>query len=130
MATQEPIRVLVVDDHTLVREALASLVNSLKGVQLVATAVNGAEAIQLCAQFRPDVVLMDLIMPVMNGIIATEIIRRDFPQTQVIILTSFIHDIHIQAARNAGAAGCLSKGISIQELAQAIRQAQNGLILT
>lgn len=129
MAAEEPIRVLVVDDHTLVREALASLIRSLPGIELVATATGGEEAIELCARLRPDVLLMDLMMPGMNGVSATEIIRRDFPQVQVIILTSFIHNIHVQAARNAGAVGCLSKGISTEELAKAIRLAKKGLPL-
>jgi NarL family two-component system response regulator LiaR len=129
MATEERIRVIVVDDHALVRDALASLIKTLPGIVLVATATGGAEAIQLCAQLRPDVMLVDLMMPGMNGVAVTEVIRRDFPQTQVIILTSFIHNIHVQAARKAGAVGCLSKGISTPELTEAIRQAKKGIPL-
>lgn len=129
MATDKPIRVIIVDDHTLVREALASLLRSLRGIELVGVAKGGIEAIQLCAQLRPDVILMDLMMPDLNGIAATQEIRRDFPQTQVIILTSFIHNIHVQSAHNAGAVGCLSKGISTEELAQAIQKANQGLSL-
>jgi two-component system, NarL family, response regulator LiaR len=129
MATDERIRVIIVDDHTLVREALASLLRSLREIELVGVASSGEEAIKLGAQLRPDVVLMDLMMPGINGIAATQEIRRDFPQTQVIILTSFIHNIHVQAARNAGAVGCLSKGISTEELADAISKAKRGLSL-
>jgi two-component system, NarL family, response regulator LiaR len=129
MATNKPIRVIIADDHTLVREALASLLRSLPGIELVGVAKGGLEAIQLTSQLRPDIILMDLMMPDMNGIATTQEIRRDFPQTQVIILTSFIHNIHIQSARNVGAVGCLSKGISTEELAQAIERANKGLPL-
>jgi two-component system, NarL family, response regulator LiaR len=129
MASQDKIRVIIVDDHTLVREALASLLRTLPYIDLVGMAENGEEAIEMSGRLRPDVILMDLMMPGINGVAATQVIRKAHPQIQIIILTSFIHNIHVQAAHNVGAVGCLSKGISTEELAGAIQKARQGIAL-
>lgn len=116
----KPIRVMIVDDHDVVRRGLNIFFQAYDDLELVGEAVNGAEAVKLCKELHPDVVLMDLIMPEMDGITATTIIRREFPQTQVIALTSFQDDESMQSMMDAGAAGYLLKNASIDELAEAI----------
>src|SRR5512146_2657176 len=89
MSDAHPIRVLLVDDHTMLRRGLATFLKVYDDLQLAGEAENGAEAIQRCAETKPDVVLMDLVMPDMDGVMATRAIRQQFPLVQVIALTSF-----------------------------------------
>lgn len=118
------IRVLVADDHLLVRKGFAMLLHALPDLQLVGEAANGREAIEQCAAQLPDVVLMDMRMPEMDGVEATRAIRRAHPQTQVVALTSFSEDAHLlQKALEAGVIGYLFKTVSVNELAEAIRNA-------
>jgi len=121
-----PIRVMLVDDHTMVRRGLATFLKVYDDLELAGEASNGQAAIQLCAQFHPDVVLMDMIMPDMDGATATQQIRQQFPTIQVLALTSFKEDSLVQAALQAGAIGYLLKNVSADELAQAIRAAHAG----
>jgi len=126
MNTSTPIRVMLVDDHTMVRRGLAAFLRVFDDLEMAGEAANGAEAIQLCARLLPDVVLMDLAMPDMDGVTATQIIRRRFPGVQVLALTSFTEEELIQNALQAGAIGYLLKDVTADELAQAIRAAHGG----
>jgi NarL family two-component system response regulator LiaR len=120
------IRVLVVDDHTMVRRGLAAFLKVFHDLELVGEAATGQAAIQLCTQLQPDVVLMDMAMPDMDGATATRLIRRQSPLIQVIALTSFKEEILVQSALQAGAIGYLLKDVTADELAQAIRAAHAG----
>ncbi len=122
----ERIRVLIVDDHAVVRSGLATFLQAFEDFELVGEAADGAEALRLCAQAAPHVVLMDLLMPEMDGITATRAIRQRHPDTQVIALTSFQDQDRVQAALDAGALGYLLKNVSADDLARAIRSARAG----
>lgn len=120
------IRVMIVDDHTIVREGLATLLDVFPDLELVAEAGNGLEAIRLCEEQHPDVVLMDMLMPEMDGISATRAIREQFPDVQVLALTSFNEKEYVTGAIEAGAIGYLLKDIEAANLAAAIRSASAG----
>lgn len=122
----QPIRVVIVDDHTMVRRGLATFLKVHDDLQLVGEAENGEEAIQLCACVMPDVVLMDIIMPIMDGVAATRIIRHKFPNIRVIMLTSFMDEKLINDALASGAIGYLVKNVLGEEMARAIRAAHAG----
>ena len=120
------IKILIVDDHSVVRSGLGAFLQVFDDFELVGEAANGKEAIAACAAKRPDVVLMDLVMPEMDGAEATCAIRQSFPDIQVIILTSFKEENLIENALQAGAIGYLLKNVSADELAAAIRSAHIG----
>ena len=120
------IRVMLVDDHAVVRSGLSAFLMAYDDLELVGEASGGEEAIRLCQQFQPDVILMDLVMPGMDGATATGLIRESCPQTQVIALTSFKEQELVEGALQAGAIGYLLKDISADELANAIRSAAEG----
>jgi NarL family two-component system response regulator LiaR len=120
------IRVLIVDDHEMVRQGLALFLQVFDDLELAGEAENGAEALQRCAEAWPDVVLMDLMMPEMDGATATRAIREHFPTVRVIALTSFQEEGLVQRALQAGAIGYLLKNVSADELAAAIRAAHAG----
>jgi NarL family two-component system response regulator LiaR len=120
------IRVLLVDDHAVVRSGLSKFLMVNKDMELVGEASDGSEAIQLAGLHQPDVVLMDLMMPGVDGITATREIRRKYPQVKVIALTSFSDQNMVQGALQAGAAGYLQKNVTAAELANAIRSAHAG----
>lgn len=130
----DAIRVMLVDDHSMVRKGLGAFINAFdesgpgQALQLVGEAENGAQAIRLCGQFLPDVVLMDMMMPDMDGATATQIIREKFPHVQIIVLTSFKDGALIKKALEAGAIGYLLKDVSASELARAIRSAYAGRV--
>jgi two-component system, NarL family, response regulator LiaR len=126
MSPSLPIRVMLVDDHTMVRRGLATFLKVYDDLELAGEAANGEDAIQLCARALPDVVLMDMVMPDMDGVTATQAIRQQFPTVQVIALTSFKDKGLVQDALQAGAIGYLLKDVSADELAQAIRAAHAG----
>jgi NarL family two-component system response regulator LiaR len=126
MAELTPIRVILVDDHDMVRRGLAVFLQAFDDFQLVGEAANGVEALRLCAERQPDVVLMDLMMPEMDGVTAIRAIRRSHPQIHVIALTSFLDNRLVGEALQAGAIGYLLKNVSIDELAAAIRAARAG----
>jgi two-component system, NarL family, response regulator LiaR len=121
-----PIRVLLVDDHAMVRRGLAAFLMAYDDLELAGEAESGEQALALCARHQPDVVLMDLMMPEMDGAAATRAIRERHPQVQVIALTSFKEMDLLQGALQAGAIGYLLKNVSSGELADAIRAARAG----
>lgn len=121
------VTILVVDDQRLVREGVASLLELQEGVRIVGQAVNGQEAIEQAVALAPDVILMDVRMPVMDGIAATGEIRRRAPGCQVIMLTTFDDDEYIIKSLRAGAVGYLLKDIPAAHLAQAARLAKAGI---
>ncbi len=121
-----PIRVIIADDHVMVRSGLRLFLLAFEDLKLVGEATNGEEAVRLCNREKPDVVLMDMVMPVMDGVNATKEIRANFSHTQVIGLTTFYESEMIQKMLDAGAISFLLKSISATELARAIRDASNG----
>jgi DNA-binding NarL/FixJ family response regulator len=123
---QARIRVLGVDDHPLLREGIAAIITSQPDMVLVSQAANGAEAIQQYRQHKPDVTLMDLRLPDLNGIDVMIAIRAEFPEARIIMLTTFEGDVEIQRALEAGARGYLLKNMPPSELAQVIRQVHAG----
>lgn len=125
-STFQPIRVMLVDDYMMVRRGLATFLTVFDDLELVGEAESGLEAIKLCAQVLPDVILMDMVMPEMDGATATRAIRKQFPQVQVIALTSFKEGDLIKNALEAGAIGYLLKDVSVDDLARAIRAAHSG----
>jgi two-component system, NarL family, response regulator LiaR len=124
--TDPRIRVLLVDDHAVVRSGLSAFLAIYPDLELAGEAENGQEALNQCGYRHPDVVLMDLMMPVMDGITAIRAIRQKHPNIQVIALTSFGDDHLVQGALQAGAIGYLMKNVSGGELSQAIRSAYAG----
>ncbi len=121
-----PIRILLVDDQELFRQALHTLLSVQPDFELVGQAANGEEALRLAAQFRPHVVLMDLRMPVMDGVTATQRLRVQLPECRVIVLTTFDHDEDVYEGLRAGAVGYLLKDVSPEKLFEAIRAAARG----
>ena len=134
ISPSQPIRVMLVDDHAMVRRGLATflkvfddpLTSSGQALQLAGEAESGEAAIQLCAEVLPDVILMDMVLPKMDGATATRLIRQQFPQVQIIALTSFNDGELIKNALEAGAIGYLLKDVSADELVRAIRSAHAG----
>ena len=120
------IRVMLVDDHTMVRKGLSLFLKAFDDMELVGEAENGVDAISLCENILPDVVLMDMVMPDMDGVTAIRTICRKFPQVQVIALSSFKEGDIVSNALKAGAIGYLLKDVSANELARAIRAAHSG----
>jgi len=122
----EFIRVVLVDDHNMVRMGLKAYFASLPDIQVVGEAATGSEAVRLAADLTPDVVLMDLLMPGMDGVEATRQVRQISPHTQVIVVTSYHDDEHIFPAIRAGALSYVLKNIDPDDLAEAIRRAHAG----
>ncbi len=118
-----PIRVLLVDDHAVVRSGLSKFLMVNKDMQLAGEASDGGEAIQMAGAYQPDVILMDLLMPGMDGITATRQIHQKYPHIKIIALTSFAEQNMVQGALQAGAIGYLQKNVTAGELASAIRSA-------
>jgi len=126
MTATDKIRVLVVDDHHMVRKGLIVLLENFDDFEVVGDAGDGQAGVMLAQRYKPDIVLMDMIMPGMDGVTATQLIRDSCPDTQVIALTSFSDDQTIQSALKAGAISYLMKNVSVDELAQAVRKAHMG----
>lgn len=123
---EDKIRIVIVDDHNVVRSGLSAFLMAFEDFELVGEASDGKEAVELCEILHPDIVLMDLVMPVMDGAQATREIRERFEDIQVIVLTSFKEDELVEGALQAGAIGYLLKNVSADELADAIRKAHTG----
>ncbi len=126
MTDTKPIRVMIVDDHAVVRSGLAAFLLVYDDMELVGEAEGGREAVDQCENLQPDVVLMDLVMPDMDGATATRAIRQRWPRVQVIALTSFREEELVQGALQAGAISYLLKNVSADELAEAIRSTYVG----
>lgn len=121
-----PIRILIVDDHTVVRQGLRMFLEMDPDLEIVGEANNGAKALDLARQLKPNVVMMDLLMPVMDGITAIGAIRRELPETEIIALTSVLEDDKVVGAIRAGAIGYLLKDTEPAELRQAVKAAAAG----
>ena len=121
-----PIRVMIVDDHLMVRDGLKVFLSVYDDIKVVGEAQDGEQALLLCSHFQPDVILMDILMPNMDGPTATQRIRADYPSIQVIALTSFIEEDLVQKAIQSGAIGYLLKDVHSDNLARAIRDAHSG----
>ncbi|MFL5308819.1 MAG: response regulator [Myxococcales bacterium] len=126
MAEQDPIRVLCVDDHPLLREGIAALVKSQRDMKLVAQVGSGREGLLSFREQRPDVTLMDLRLPDMSGIDAMVAIRSEFPEARIIVLTTFEGDVEMQRALQAGARGYMLKSMPPQDLIEGIREVHAG----
>ncbi len=126
MNNAERIKVMIVDDHAVVRSGLSTFLLICDDMELVGEASSGEQAVRFCRELKPDVVLMDLMMPGMDGATATREIRKQCPDIQVIALTSFKEQELVQGALQAGAIGYLLKDVSAAELANAIRSANAG----
>jgi two-component system, NarL family, response regulator LiaR len=122
------IRILIADDHAMVRQGLRMFLGLDPDLELVGEAANGKEAIELARNLQPDIVLMDLAMPEMDGIVATEIIRRKFPDVEVIALTSVLEDKAVIGAVRAGAIGYLLKDTNAEDLCRSIKAAAAGRV--
>lgn len=126
MTEADKIRVMIVDDHTIVREGLTTLLEVHPDLSLVGEASDGRKAIELCAQLTPDVILMDLMMPEVDGVTAIQSIMKSHPEIRILALTSFVENEKVQTALEAGAVGYLLKNISAAELVDAIKSASIG----
>jgi two-component system, NarL family, response regulator LiaR len=126
MTQLNPIRVLLVDDHMVVRSGLSTVLSVFDDLKLVGEAGDGEEAVRLCERLQPDVILMDLLMPKMDGVTAIKAIKTRWPQIQIIALTSFKEKEYVEGALKAGANGYLLKDVSAEELVNAIRRAVAG----
>ncbi|MBW0133603.1 response regulator transcription factor [Pseudonocardia abyssalis] len=128
-AGQGEIRVLVVDDHPIVRGGLIALLDTLPGLVVVGEAGTGRDAVALARRHRPDVVVMDLRMPDLDGVAATRVIRAELPDTAVLVLTMFDEDVLVAAALAAGARGYLLKGAESAEIDRAVRAVAGGVAI-
>lgn len=122
------IRILIADDHSVVRQGLRMFLGLDPELDIVGEAKDGAEALRLARELRPDIILMDLLMPVMDGIAATQAIRKEFPDIEVLALTSVLEDVSVVQAIKAGAIGYLLKTTESDELRKAIRAAAAGQV--
>ena len=121
MDTATPIRVMIVDDHPVVRDGLRAMLYSAEDLEFAGEAQNGLEAVRICREITPDVILMDLVMPDMNGTEATRAILDEFPNIKIVILTSFPEDDLVMQAMDAGAKGYILKNVPNQTVADAVR---------
>jgi NarL family two-component system response regulator LiaR len=122
----EPIRVLVVDDHAVVRAGLRGLLELQDGIEVVGDAENGAAGVEAAVRLSPDVILIDLVMPELDGVSAMRLLRERLPEARVVVLTSFLDDDKLLPALRAGAAGYLLKNAEPQEVVRAVHTAHAG----
>lgn len=129
MVEGDIIRCLIADDHTVVRDGFAMILNEEEDIQVVAKASTGQEAVELYRTYRPHVVVMDLKMPGINGIEAARVIRKEFPQARIIILSTYDDEENVYQAVRAGVRGYLLKGASTESLLEAIRNVHRGCMV-
>ena len=122
----EPIRILLVDDHKIVRQGVRAFFDALEGIEVIGEAGSGAAAVKMIEEHVPDVVLMDLIMPGMDGVEANRLAKSISPRTQIVVLTSYHEDEHIFPALQAGALSYILKDVTMDELAEAVFKASRG----
>ncbi|MBI2071261.1 MAG: response regulator transcription factor [Elusimicrobia bacterium] len=128
--SDKKIRVLICDDQTLFREGLRDVLDGEKGIEIIGEAANGHEAVAMAKKLQPDVVLMDIRLPELDGISATRVVRKDCPKTNVVILSSYEDEAHVLEAIQAGANGYLSKMLPARELVNAIKTfSQEGVLI-
>jgi NarL family two-component system response regulator LiaR len=127
MENVKTIRLMLVDDHVMVRLGITTMLKTIDGMEVVGEAADGESAVQICGEVKPDVVLMDMLLPGISGPEATKSIRERYPATRVIALTSIVENELIREAIDAGAVGYLLKDVSAAELALAIRAVDSGL---
>ncbi len=121
------VRVVLADDQAVVREGLVTLLGLLPGIEVVGAAADGDEAVRLVAEVQPDVLLVDLKMPNRDGVSTTQVVRAEYPATEVVVLTTYADDESLLAALRAGARGFLTKDADAESIAQAVRSAAAGL---
>ena len=121
------VRVLVVDDQQLMREGIASLLRIQDGIEIIGTAANGQDALEQAVSMKPDVILMDVRMPVMDGVVATDLLRRQVRDCKILMLTTFDDEEYVIEALRAGASGYLLKDIPARDLAQAVQAVHRGI---
>jgi NarL family two-component system response regulator LiaR len=126
MAQQQPIRVLTVDDHAILRGGLKLLLLAFEDIELIGEARSGPDALRLCGELHPDVILMDMMMPDMDGAASTQAIKEQYPDIQILVLSSFCDDASVKRVMQAGAIGYLLKDVPMDELADGIRAAAAG----
>ncbi|HRE49554.1 MAG TPA: response regulator transcription factor [Aggregatilineales bacterium] len=129
MDTSHPIRVVLVDDHLTTHELVTLALHGASDIHLIGHGANGEEAIMLCEQYMPDIVLMDVMMPIMNGVEATQTIMARFPTVKILVLSSFQDDESVHGMLQHGAVGYILKGALHSDLAATIRAAHNGSII-
>ena len=126
-AAEQAVRVLIVDDQQLMRDGIASLLKLQDGLEIVGMAANGQEAVELATSQQPDVILMDVRMPVLDGVAATEQIHRQIPACKILMLTTFNDEAYVLEALQVGASGYLLKDLPARDLAQAIQAVHRGI---
>ena len=126
-AAEQAVRVLIVDDQQLMRDGIASLLKLQDGLEIVGMAANGQEAVELATSQQPDVILMDVRMPVLDGVAATEQIHRQMPACKIVMLTTFNDEAYVLEALQVGASGYLLKDLPARDLAQAIQAVHRGI---
>ncbi|MEZ4867493.1 MAG: response regulator transcription factor [Caldilineaceae bacterium] len=126
MHEMSPTRVMLVDDQPLIRRGVINFLRAYADIRMLVEAADGEEAVRLCTQYHPDIILMEIALPRMNGITATQIIRSRYPQIQVVMFTNIVDNTSVKDALTAGAVGYLLKSASPDELAKAIRSAAQG----
>jgi len=122
-----PVRVLVVDDQQLIREGIASVLRIQKGIEIIGIAADGREALEQAVSLQPDVILMDVRMPIMDGVLATELVRREVPRCKILMLTTFDDEEYVLKALHVGASGYLLKDMPARDLAQAVQAVHRGI---
>jgi NarL family two-component system response regulator LiaR len=126
MKSSGKIRVILIDDHRRVHEAVFTVLNSVEDIALIAQGSNGKEALQLCEEHQPDLILMDVVMPVMSGLEATKLIHQRYPHIKILVLSSFQDDESVRAMLQHGAVGYILKGSLIDDLVNTIRITHSG----
>jgi len=127
VSTEQPLRIVIADDQASVREGLVLLLDSLPGIEVVAAAANGREAIALVAEHQPDALLLDLHMPILDGTETARILSSEHPEVAIVILTTYVDDTSVLAALRAGARSYLTKDADRTDIAHALRSAATGL---